>query len=97
MVGQKKLFNVVTGKRTIAKVSPGLGYGQHSKSGICYAMVNDDMVVMTCRLLMAKSWNARGASHHSAFIASCLTVSQTCLPCQPSGWIRLVLDCDEGN
>ena len=25
VVGQKKLFNVVTGKRTIAKVSPGLG------------------------------------------------------------------------
>ena len=38
-----------------------------------------------CRLLTAKSRSAREASHHQAFIVSCLTVSQTCLPCQPSG------------
>ena len=33
---------------------------------------------------MAKSRSARGASHHPAFIVSCLTVNQICLPCQPS-------------
>ena len=36
-----------------------------------------------CRLLTAKSQSAREASHHPAFIVSCLTVSQICLPCQP--------------
>ena len=42
-----------------------------------------------CRLLTAKSHSARGASHQPALMSSCLTVCQTCLPCQPSVWMRL--------
>ena len=30
-----------------------------------------------CLLLRLKSWSARGASHHPAFICNCRTVSQT--------------------
>ena len=90
VVEQRKLFSVVTRKRNMSKVSPGLGWYQHGKSGIYHTKVNDSMVVRTCRLLTAKSRSARrGASHHSAFIVSCLTVSQMRLPCQPSWWIRL--------
>ena len=33
----------------------------------------------------AKSRSARGASHHSAFMSSCLAISLTCLPYLPSG------------
>ena len=33
----------------------------------------------------AKSRSARGASHQSAFMNTCVTVSHTCLPCLPSG------------
>ena len=89
VVGQRKLFSVVAGKRNVSKVSPGLGLYQHEKSGICHTMVNYAMVVRTCRLLMAKSSRVRGSSYHSTFIVSCLTVSQTCLSCQPSGLIQL--------
>ena len=39
---------------------------------------------MSCRLLMNKSWNTRGASHQPAFIGSCLTIDQTCLRCPTS-------------
>ena len=31
-------------------------------------------------IVLAKSWNARGGSHHPAFMSGCLTVSHTCLP-----------------
>ena len=89
MVGLRKLFSVVTVNRNISKVSPGLGWYQHSKSGICHRTVNDSMMIRMCRLLMAKSRSARGASHHSSFIVNCLTVSETCLPCKPSGWVWL--------
>ena len=89
VVGQRKLFSVVAGKRNVFKVSPGLGWYQHGKSGICHTTVNDSMVVRTCRWLTAKSWSVRGSSYHSAFIVSCLPVSQTCLFCQPSGLIWL--------
>ena len=83
VVGQRKLLSVVK-ISPVSKVSPGLGWYQHSKSGICHTAVNDSIVVRTCRLLTAKSRSTRGASHHSAFI-----VSQTRWSCQPSGWIRL--------
>ena len=33
----------------------------------------------------AKSRSARGASHQPVFIFSCLAISNTCLPCLPSG------------
>ena len=36
-----------------------------------------------CRLLKAKSQSTRGASHHPAFMVSCLTISQTRLSCPP--------------
>ena len=65
IVGQRKLFSVVTGKRNMSKVNPELAwYHQHGKSGICHGMVNDSMVVRTCRLHSAKSRSAGGASHH---------------------------------
>ena len=86
MVGQRKLFSVVTGNRNMSNVSPGLGWYQQAKCGICNTTVNDSMVVRTCRLLTTKSRSVREASHHSALIVSCLTDSQTCLPCQPSGY-----------
>ena len=35
------------------------------------------------RLLTAKSLSVRGASHHPAFMVSCLTISQTRLSCPP--------------
>ena len=54
VVGQRKLFSVVTGKRNMSKVSAGLGWYQHGKSGICHTTVNGRMVVRTCRLLTAK-------------------------------------------
>ena len=38
---------------------------------------------------MAKSRSTRGASHQPDFMSSCLTICQACLPCPPSGWIRL--------
>ena len=59
MVGLIK-FSVVTGKRNMSKVSPGLGWYQHDKSGICHTTVNDNMVVRTCRLLTAKSRSTTG-------------------------------------
>ena len=42
-----------------------------------------------CRLLTAKSWSARGACHQPAFMGICPTICQMCLPCPPSGQIRL--------
>ena len=33
----------------------------------------------------AKSRSARGGSHQSVFMGSCLAISHTCLPCLPSG------------
>ena len=47
VVEQRKLFSVLTGKGNMSKVSPGLGWCQQSKSGICFTMVNDSMVVKT--------------------------------------------------
>ena len=38
-----------------------------------------------CRLLTAKSWNVRGASHGPALMGSCLIICQMCLSCPPSG------------
>ena len=38
---------------------------------------------ISCRLLTAKSRSTRGASHHPAFMVSCLTISQTRLSCSP--------------
>ena len=35
-------------------------------------------------ITLAKSWSMRRASHQSAFMDSCLTISQTFLPCLPS-------------
>ena len=43
-------YNVVTGKRNMSKVSPGLGWCQNAKSGICHTTVHDSMVV--------KTWNS---------------------------------------
>ena len=42
-----------------------------------------------CRLLTVKSRSARGGSHHPPFMVSCLTISQTRLPCRPSGQMGL--------
>ena len=42
-----------------------------------------------CRLLTAKPCSAQGASPQPAFMGSCLTICQTCLPCPPSGQTRL--------
>ena len=39
------------------------------------------------RLLKAKSRSLRGACHLLAYMGSCLTICQTCLPCPPSGWV----------
>ena len=47
VVGQRKLFSVVTGKRKKSKVSPGLDSYQRGNSGICHTMINDSMVVNT--------------------------------------------------
>ena len=47
VVGQRKLFSVVAGKRNMSKVSPRLGWCQHCNSGISLAMVNYGMVVKT--------------------------------------------------
>ena len=47
VVAQRKLFGVVTGKRNVSKVSPGLGWYQYLNSGILYTRVNDSMVVKT--------------------------------------------------
>ena len=47
LVAQRKLFGVVTGKRNVSKVSPGLGWYQYLNSGILYTRVNDSMVVKT--------------------------------------------------
>ena len=33
--------------------------------------------MISCLLLWLKSWNARGASHHPAFIGNCPTISHT--------------------
>ena len=41
------------------------------------------------RIISAKSRSARGASHQPAFMGSSLTIGQICLPCPPSGQIRL--------
>ena len=54
VVGQRKLFSVVTGKRNMSKVSPGLGWCQSSTSGICLTTVNDSMVV---RKSNSHSWS----------------------------------------
>ena len=43
VVGQRRLFSVLTGKRNMSKVSPGLG--QQAKSRICHTTINDSMVV----------------------------------------------------
>ena len=52
-------------------------------SGLC--TLNPDLwTLWTCRLLTAKSRSVREASHQPAFIGNCLTISHTCLPCQPS-------------
>ena len=45
VVRQRKLFSVVTGKRSMSKVSSGLGWYQNPKSGISLTTVNDSMVV----------------------------------------------------
>ena len=45
VVGQRKLFSVVTGNKNRSKVSPGLGWYQKAKSGICLTTVNDSMAV----------------------------------------------------
>ena len=47
VVGQRKLFSVVNGKRNMSKVSPRLGWCQHCNSGISLTMVNYGMVVKT--------------------------------------------------
>ena len=36
-------------------------------------------------IALAKSRRAREASHQTAYMGSCLTISHTCLPCLPSG------------
>ena len=38
------------------------------------------------QMVLTKSHRARGASHQSAFVGVCLTISHTCLPCLPSRW-----------
>ena len=45
VVAQRKLFSIVTGKRCMSKVSPGLGWYEQATSGICFLTVNDSMVV----------------------------------------------------
>ena len=45
VVRQRKLFSAVTGKRSMSKVSSGLGWYQNPKSGISLTTVNDSMVV----------------------------------------------------
>ena len=52
VVAQRKLFSIVTGKRCMPKVSPGLGWYEQAKSGICLLTVDDSMVVR------------RSSSHH---------------------------------
>ena len=59
VVGQRILFSVVTGKRNMSKVIPGLGWCQNSKSVICHMTVNDSMVVRTCKWL-TKPPSAKG-------------------------------------
>ena len=44
---------------------------------------------LLCRLFTAKSWSARVASHHPAFVVSSLTISHTRLPCPPCGTMGL--------
>ena len=51
-VGQRKLFRIITGKRSMSKVSPGLGWYQQPKSAICFTTVSNSMV----------AW--RSNSHH---------------------------------
>ena len=48
---------------------------------------------VACRLLTAKSWSVRGASHQPAFMGSCLTISHKCLSCLPSRWVSPCLLC----
>ena len=43
-------------------------------------------VITSNILLPPKSWSAREASHHAAFMSSCPTISHTFLP---SGWVLL--------
>ena len=47
---------------------------------------------MSCRLLTAKSRSSREVSCQPAFMSTCLTISQTCLPCPPSRWIVFSVD-----
>ena len=38
-------------------------------------------LVLFRRIVLARSWSVRGASHQPAFMDSCLTNNHTCLPC----------------
>ena len=52
-------------------------------------LVNIRTMPVFFRMLTAKSRSVRGASHQPAFMGSCLTICQMCLPCPLSGWIRI--------
>ena len=47
------------------------------------------------RLLTAKSWSAKGASHQPAFMGNCLTFSYMYLPCPPTStrWVSPCILC----
>ena len=48
---------------------------------------------ISSRLFTAKSWITRGQSHQPAFMGSCVTLSQMCLPCAPSRLVSLCVLC----
>ena len=47
VVGQRKLLDVVSGKRNVSKVSPGMGWQQYDGFGILNTGVHGSMVVNT--------------------------------------------------
>ena len=85
IVGQRKLFSVVTGKRNTSKVSPRLGWWQHSKSEISLTMVNDGMVVKTS----GSHRSSHGSSHRGSHIYSVFSQQNWRVGTMGSGITRL--------
>ena len=48
---------------------------------------------MVMLVASAKTRSARGASHHPTYMASCLTISHTCLLCLTSGRTLILERC----